>query len=66
MSFTIDMGKISGDKVTTYWYNPRSGVSALIGEYANTGTQAFHPPSSGIDNDWILVMDDKNAGFSAP
>jgi len=29
----------------------------------NAGIQTFVPPTSGRDNDWILVLDDANAGF---
>lgn len=65
-AFSVNMGKISGDTVTARWYNPRTGVSTFIGDYANTGTQAFEPPSSGIGNDWILLIDDTSVGFSHP
>lgn len=63
-AFTVNMGKISGDTVTARWYNPRSGVSTDIGDYANTGAQLFSPPSRGGENDWVLVLDDKSAGFN--
>ncbi|MBO9597653.1 MAG: glycoside hydrolase family 140 protein, partial [Cohnella sp.] len=65
-AFSVNMGKITGDTVTTRWYNPRTGVSTLNGDYANTGTQVFQPPSSGVGNDWILLLDDTNADFSNP
>jgi hypothetical protein len=55
---TIAMKKISGNKVRAWWYNPRNGEATLIGEFVNEGFQTFIPPSSGIDNDWLLVLDD--------
>ncbi len=64
-SVTADMSKISGT-VKAWWYNPRDGTSTLIGEFANTGSRSFTPPSSGYGNDWILVLDDKSKGFCAP
>lgn len=65
-AITIQMGKISGETVTARWYDPRTGVSTTIGDYANKGVQEFRPPSGGIGNDWILILDDKGAGFSPP
>lgn len=56
---TIVMKKIRGPKVRAYWYNPRNGEATLIGEYKNQGFQSFTPPSSGIDNDWALVLDNE-------
>ena len=55
---TIVMNKISGTKVKAAWYDPREGVAIKIGEFENKGFKTFIPPSSGIGNDWILVIDD--------
>jgi hypothetical protein len=55
---TIAIKKISGEIVNAWWYNPRNGEATLIGEFVNEGFQTFTPPSSGIDNDWLLVLDD--------
>ncbi len=55
---TITMKKISGKKVNAWWYNPREGKSTAAGEYNNTGFVTFTPPTSGIDNDWVLVLED--------
>lgn len=51
---TIDMTRLAGSTVTAWWFNPRSGASNNIGDYANTGSQTF-TPSDG--NDWVLVLD---------
>lgn len=65
-SFTVNLGKISGTTVRGYWWNPREGTSTTIGDYANSGTRGFTPPSSGTGNDWVLVLDDTGRGFPAP
>ncbi|WP_372638289.1 DUF4038 domain-containing protein [Cohnella sp.] len=62
----VRMGKISGEEVSASWYDPRTGVTTRIADYANTGTRTFLPPTSGIGQDWILLLDDKAAGFEAP
>ncbi|MFL5618104.1 MAG: glycoside hydrolase family 140 protein [Gemmatimonadaceae bacterium] len=56
--FDVVMGKISGDSVVAYWFNPRSGDALELGRFANTGTQRFTPPSQGFGADWVLVLDD--------
>jgi hypothetical protein len=53
----IQMDKISGDVVKASWYDPRTGTSKVIGRFPSEGIQSFVPPSSGNDNDWVLVMD---------
>lgn len=60
---TIVMKKIKGPKVSAWWYNPRNGEANPIGEFDHVGFQTFVPPSSGENNDWILVLDDKKAKY---
>lgn len=72
---TIQMGKITGDSVIAWWYNPRNGEASKIGEYKNVGEVEFIPNGiskelnwlkTGRGCDWVLVLDDKKAGYSAP
>jgi len=62
----VHMDKISGQMVKAYWYNPRNGSAELIGEFPNTGTREFTPPSSGAERDWVLVLDDTTRDFPVP
>ena len=55
--FSVNMGKIAGDKVRGYWYNPRNGNTQLIGSFDNKGVQEFDPPGEKKDgNDWVLIL----------
>jgi len=54
----VVISKISGTKVRATWYNPREGKSSSAGTFENTGFVTFTPPTSGIDNDWVLILDD--------
>lgn len=63
---TIVMPKISGIKVNAWWYNPRDGKSTSAGEYNNSGFVTFTPPTSGVDNDWVLVLDDASKFKTKP
>jgi hypothetical protein len=63
MTRSIATDRISGDRVTCYWFNPRNGVSTLIGTFAKSGEHRFTTP----DNlDWVFVIDDAGAGFNSP
>lgn len=57
---TANMGKISGDKVTASWYNPRNGKQTKIGIIDNKGTEEFQPSGKIEDgNDWVLILKSK-------
>ena len=54
----INMGKISGSKVSASWFNPRNGQLSTLGEFENNGIKSFDPP--GVEeegNDWVLVLE---------
>jgi hypothetical protein len=57
-SFTVNLGKISGIKLNTSWYNPRNGEIKKADQVTNKGQQIFTPPSSGYGQDWVLILDD--------
>ena len=63
-SVTLKTGIIRGARLKAWWYNPRSGNSAVIGEFANTGELCFTTPLDGPD--WVLVIDDASLGYAAP
>jgi hypothetical protein len=50
--------KIKGDKLQSYWFNPRDGKITLPEIMDNKGSKRFTPPSSGYGQDWVLVIDD--------
>jgi hypothetical protein len=57
--FSLKMGKISGDKVHAWWYNPRNGEATEIGAIKNKDLIQFDPPGEQLNgNDWVLVLDD--------
>jgi len=58
--------KIGADKITAYWFDPRTGESKLIDTFPGKGSRKFTPPSNGRGNDWILVLDDASKGFKHP
>ena len=64
-SFTVNMGTFAGS-VTAQWYDPTNGTYTTIGTFANSGTHTFNSPSgnsTGVDNDFVLVL---RASATAP
>src|ERR1035437_1064120 len=64
---SVNMGKITGNKVRTSWYNPRNGAVTAIRDFNNTGIIRFIPPGSNQDgNDWVLILDDVAKNYPLP
>ncbi|MBD0293681.1 MAG: glycoside hydrolase family 140 protein, partial [Flavisolibacter sp.] len=63
---TVNMGKISGNNVTSFWYNPKNGEIKEGNRFSNKGQQTFTPPSIGYGNDWVLVIDDASKNYPKP
>ena len=64
--FKVRLEVIEGGQVKGWWFNPRTGEAAAIGEFANTGAREFTPPDPGEALDWVLVLDDAARHFPAP
>ena len=53
----IALNKLKRGKAKASWFDPRTGGFTAVGEFETTGAVEFVPPSSGVDNDWILVLE---------
>ena len=62
----VVMDKMTGEKSIAWWYNPRDGEVYKIGEFDSTGISTYSPPTNGIGEDWVLVIDDAAKGYAAP
>ncbi|MFN8419663.1 MAG: glycoside hydrolase family 140 protein [Anaerolineae bacterium] len=60
----IDLSRLSGNMIRAWWYDPRTGESVLVGEFAKSEPHKFLPPAN--HQDWVLVLDDAALGFDAP
>jgi len=62
---TVEMGRISGQTVVAWWYNPRDGAAQPNGTFPNAGRRTFPAPGTQVrGNDWVLVLDDAAAKFA--
>ncbi|MCW5977096.1 MAG: glycoside hydrolase family 140 protein [Bryobacteraceae bacterium] len=64
--FTVRAGKIAGERLRGWWYNPRTGSAQEAGEFENRGAWEFTPPSEGFGSDWALALDDASKAFGPP
>jgi hypothetical protein len=73
--FTVDMTVLSGTRMNAWWYSPRDGrcyderQSQTTRPFAVVDTRPrreFTPPTSGLNQDWVLVLDDADRKFQAP
>jgi hypothetical protein len=62
-TLTIDLTKLSGERVVASWFNPRTGEATRLGEFTDKKRRAFEPPADG---DWVLVLDDAAKRFHRP
>lgn len=52
-TLTVDLTKLSGERIAASWFNSRTGESNRIAELTDKKHQTFEPPSDG---DWVLVL----------
>jgi len=65
-AFTVRTGKLSGESLRAWWFDPRRGKAELIDEFAKTETRRFSPPTPGELLDWVLVIDDASKSYPPP
>ena len=53
-------------RTRAWWFNPRDGSAALMGEMPGREDERFVPPTPGEALDWVLVLDDASADFPPP
>ena len=64
--FQVRMDVIRGSRATAWWFNPRTGKAALLGQFDTTGQREFVPPNPDDDLDWVLVLDSAAKHFPPP
>ncbi len=62
-TLTIDLAKLSGERIVASWFNPRTGEATRLGEFTGKIRRDFDPPSNG---DWVLALDNASQKFPAP
>ena len=65
--FSVKTDMLKAEKITAWWYCPRTGKAQKIGSFANDGQpKAFTPPMKGEAMDYVLVLDDAAKHYPKP
>lgn len=62
----VMLGKITGENIKAWWFNPRTGSAMEIGTFENKGMHSWECPSKGYASDWVLVLDDASKNYPPP
>jgi Protein of unknown function (DUF4038)/Putative collagen-binding domain of a collagenase len=60
----LDLTRLKAKRIKGWWYDPRAGVGELIGTISRVSSSEFKSPPYGPD--WVLVLDDIDAGYAPP
>jgi hypothetical protein len=63
---TINTGRLHAAKIVIWWYNPKNGQSTKVGVTGRKSLMDFTPPTTGAENDWVLVLDDPKYKYAQP
>ena len=63
---TINTSFINSKKLIAWWFNPRSAESISIGTLANKLIMDFTTPTLGLENDWVLIIDNAKNNYRIP
>jgi hypothetical protein len=55
-----------GKQIIAWWFNPKDAGIQKIGLKENQGAMDFTTPTTGIGNDWVLVLDDAVKNYQVP
>lgn len=64
--FTVDLTTLSGETLTVWWYDPRTGEAQSDGLISRAASVVLIPPSRGEGRDWVLVLDDSARNYPTP
>ncbi len=53
---TINTQVIKSKKIDVSWFNPKNAQAIALGLIDNTGKNEFTPPTVGLGNDWVLII----------
>ncbi len=53
-------------RLAAWWFNPKDGTAQKATATNDKGTLTSTPPTTGIENDWVLVLDDATKEYGEP
>ena len=65
-TITINMQFMKANNIVAWWFNPRDASVQKVGALTRSPLMQFTPPATGVENDWVLVIDDATKKFKEP
>ena len=65
-SITLNTNHMTCKEVAAWWYNPKDAAVQKIGKLERKDQMDFTSPTLGIENDWVLVIDDATKNYKEP
>jgi hypothetical protein len=62
--FALDRSALGAQRARETWYDPRYGSAFTVHSGTGASYQTYAPPTSGRGNDWVLVLEDAEAGLA--
>ncbi len=60
----IKTSSIKSKTINGWWFNPKNGKITSLANVSGKEEMTFTPPTTGIENDWVLVLDDVTMGYN--
>lgn len=59
-TITLITSVIKGDRISVSWFDPKNGKTKKTGSFKKETTMKFTSPTTGINNDWVLILEKQN------
>lgn len=65
-AITVKGSAIDAKALHGWWFNPRDARSVDLGIQKKRSLMRFTPPTTGGENDWVLILDDSRKNYPTP
>jgi len=62
-TITVNTRSLKSKKIYAWWFNPKTAMATPIGKIKNNQSIDFTTPSTGFENDWVLVLDNPKYNY---
>lgn len=62
----VDTRAIKNAKIMASWFDPKTGNAKTAQLITRQDKMEFTPPTTGLGNDWVLVLDDPKYNYQEP
>lgn len=65
-TITVNTSFMKTNDMVAWWFNPRDATVQKIDRIERRDDMEFTSPTTGVENDWVLVIDDATKNFKEP